>query len=124
MATIVTARIAAVAACLVLAGCSAGPEATARGFMEDKAAGRTAEALARVDPQMKQVAGPLVAAMLAAESAKATKLGGLENVEVVDTRNTDADHSVVRIKGHYRDGTATREQAKLRRVGGEWYVTM
>ncbi|MBD8546728.1 DUF4878 domain-containing protein [Sphingomonas sp. CFBP 8760] len=112
------------AACLSLAACSAGPEDTARGFMEDKAAGRTAEAMQRMDPAMAQTVGPIIAAVLATEAAKGKSHGGLKNVSVAEIVKADADHAIVRAEGHYGDGTVAREQTKLRRVDGTWYVTM
>lgn len=110
--------------CLTLAACSAGPDDTVRDFMQDKASGRTAEAMQRMDPAMAQTVGPLIAAVLATEAVKGRTHGGLKDVKVVESQKTDADHAVVRAEGRYGDGTVTREQTKLRRVDGKWYVTM
>jgi hypothetical protein len=92
--------------------------------MEDKAAGRTAEAMQRMDPAMAQTVGPMIAIVLATEAAKAKKAGGLKEVRIAETLETDADHATVRAEGHFADGTVTREQTKMRRVDGKWYVTM
>lgn len=122
--TTMTMRMVAVAACLGLAACSAGPGDAARGFMEDKAAGRTAEAMERMDPAMAQTVGPMIAVVLATEATKGKKAGGLKDVKVVETRQTDADHAIVRAEGHYGNGTVAREETKMRRIDGRWYVTM
>jgi len=122
--TTMTMRMVAVAACLGLTACSAGPEDAARGFMEDKAAGRTAEAMERMDPAMAQTVGPMIAVVLATEAAKGKKAGGLKDVKVVETRKTDADHAIVRAEGRYANGSVAREETKMRRIDGRWYVTM
>ncbi len=113
-----------VVACLALAACSSGPEDAVRGFMQDKAAGRTAEAMQRMDPAMAQTVGPMIAVVLATEATKGKRAGGLSAVKVVETRKTDADHAIVRAEGHYRNGTIAREETKMRRIDGKWYVTM
>ncbi len=110
--------------CLSLAACSAGPEDTVRGFMQDKAAGRTAEAMQRMDPAMAQTVGPMIAIVLATEAGKGKTHGGLKDVTVKETNRPDADHATVRAEGRYGDGTVAREETKLRRIDGTWYVTM
>lgn len=109
---------------LSLAACSAGPEDATCAFMQDKAAGRTAEAMQRMDPAMAQTVGPMIAVVLATEATKGRKHGGLKEVTVKETDKQDADHATVRAEGRYGDGTVAREQTKLRRVDGTWYITM
>ena len=115
------------AACLALVGCSgggSGPDAAATTFMEELSGGRTAEAMGRIDPELKQMGGMKITAMMQQRAAEVGKKGGLKEVRVVETTKSDDDHAVVTTEARFGDGTVSREKNKMRRVDGEWYVTM
>lgn len=117
-------RIAALTACLVLAGCSNAPDTAATEFTEAAAAGRTAEALERLDPERRRMADMKLTSAVRRAAADAERRGGLKDVRVVESEKSDGDHATVTVELRFGDGTTKRDVHKVRKVDGEWFVTM
>lgn len=124
-ASIRTFRSCLVMASLAIASCSSrdGPEAVAKAFICDVAAGRQAEALERYDPRLREVGGMVLGMSLAEGTARARRKGGVKDVRIVSTDLTDDTHATVTAEVHYGDGSTNRESGKVRQIQGRWYVT-
>ena|GEM_PF-1238888 len=76
-------RLPAILAALLLAGCSNGPEATVERFYRAVAAGNAEAAKAEMSVQLIGMLPPAkISAMLAEQSAKYQKCGGIKTVSV------------------------------------------
>jgi predicted small lipoprotein YifL len=114
----------AVAALLALTACGQGPGDAARAAVEAAGRGQTAEALERIDPEIKATAGILITPMLQGKAANAQKRGGVTSVGVEKIDQTDADHAVVTTVTRFGDGSTQTDTGKVRRIDGKWYITM
>lgn len=114
----------AAAALLALTACGQGPCDAARAAMEAAGRGQTAEALERIDPEIKATAGIFITPMLQGKAANAQKRGGLTSVEVEKIDQTDADHAVVTTVTRFGDGSTQTDTGKVRKIDGKWYITM
>ena len=114
----------AAAALLALTACGQGPGDAARAAMEAAGRGQTAEALERIDPEIKATAGIFITPMLQGKAANAQKRGGLTSVEVEKIDQTDADHAVVTTVTRFGDGSTQTDTGKVRKIDGKWYITM
>lgn len=92
--------------------------------MEAAGRGQTAEALERVDPEIKATAGIFLAPMLQGRATTAKKRGGVTSVAVEKVDRSNADHAVVTTVTRFGDGSTQTDTGKVRRVDGEWYITM
>lgn len=116
--------LVAAAALLALTACGQGPGDAARAAMEAAGRGQTAEALERIDPEIKASAGIFITPMLQGKALKAKAKGGVTSVEVEKIDKTDADHAVVTTVTHFGDGSTQTDTGKVRKVDGKWYITM
>ena len=112
------------AALLALTACGQGPGDAARAAMEAAGRGQTAEALERIDPEIKATAGIFITPMLQGKAANAQKRGGVTSVEVAKVDQTDADHALVTTVTRFGDGSTQTDTGKVRKVDGKWYITM
>lgn len=119
-------EVLVLAATLAASGCSrAGdPGDAASAFVSEVAKGRQAEALERVDPQLRQIGGMMLGMGLAEGTARAKRNGGLKEVRVLRSERTDDTHAVVTTETFYNDGSSRRDTGKLRLFEGTWFVTM
>lgn len=108
--------------CLVLAACSSGPDTRAEGFTRAVATEQTGAALEYVDPGLKSAFGSKLATSVANAGKKIQSKGGLLSVET--SSEVDGDFATVTIVQKFGDGSTTTEKMKMRKVEGEWYVTM
>jgi hypothetical protein len=92
--------------------------------MEAAGRGQTAEALERIDPEIKASAGVFITPMLQHKAVKAKAKGGVTSVEVEKVDQTDADHAVVTTVTRFGDGSTQTDTGKVRKVEGKWYITM
>jgi len=111
------------AAALLLSACSKGPESVATKFTTAGSKGHVAEATELLDPQMKATFGAKLPMAIAAAERKANARGGLKSVES-EKLSQDGDYATVSVISYYNDGSSTRENARLRRVDGKWYISM
>ena len=109
---------------LTLTACGQGPGDAARAAMEAAGRGQTAEALERIDPEIKASAGIFITPMLQGKAANAQKRGGVTSVEVDKIDQTDADHAVVTTVTRFGDGSTQTDTGKVRKIDGKWYITM
>ncbi|KTT98987.1 DUF4878 domain-containing protein [Sphingomonas sanguinis] len=116
--------LVAAAALLALTACGQGPGDAARAAMEAAGRGQTAEALERIDPEIKATAGILITPMLQGKAANAQKRGGVTSVEVEKIDKTDPDHAVVTTVTRFGNGSTQTDTGKVRRIDGKWYITM
>lgn len=116
--------LVAAAALLALTACGQGPGDTVRAATEAAGRGQAAEALERIDPEVKATAGIFITPMLQDKAAKAKKRGGVTSVEVEKVDQTDGDHAVVTTVTHFGDGSTQTDTDKVRKVDGKWYITM
>lgn len=116
--------LVAAAALLALTACGQGPGEAARAAVEAAGRGQTAEALERIDPEIKATAGILITPMLQGKAANAQKRGGVTSVEVEKVDQMDADHAVVTTVTRFGDGATQTDTGKVRKVEGKWYITM
>lgn len=116
--------LVAAAALLALTACGQGPGDAARAAMEAAGRGQTAEALERIDPEIKATAGIFITPMLQGKAANAQKRGGVTSVKVERVDQTDADHAVVTTVTRFGDGSTQTDTGKVRKVDGKWYITM
>ncbi|MET3435551.1 DUF4878 domain-containing protein [Sphingomonas sp. 1185] len=116
--------IVAAAALLALTACGQGPGDAARVAMEAAGRGQTAEALERIDPEIKATAGIFITPMLQDKAMKARAKGGVTSVEVEKVDETDGDHAVVTTVTRFGDGSTQTDTGKVRRIDGKWYITM
>ena len=116
--------LVAAAALLALTACGQGPGDAARAAMEAAGRGQTAEALERIDPEIKASAGIFITPMLHDKARKAKAKGGVTSVEVEKVDHTDADHAVVTTVTRFGDGSTQTDTGKVRRIDGQWYITM
>lgn len=107
----------------LLTGCSPGPSATAKAFAENAAAGRSAEALELMDPELKSAFGPKIVPALSKVSTAAEKKGGLESIAIEDEQ-IDGTRATLKISETFGDGSKNNSKMKLREIDGKWYVTM
>ncbi|MEG3092962.1 MULTISPECIES: DUF4878 domain-containing protein [Sphingomonas] len=114
----------AAAALLALTACGQGPGDAARAAMEAAGRGQTAEALERIDPEIKATAGIFITPMLQGKAANAQRRGGVTSVEVEKVDQTDADHALVTTVTRFGDGSKQTDTGKVRRLDGKWYITM
>ncbi|MDR6116248.1 MULTISPECIES: DUF4878 domain-containing protein [unclassified Sphingomonas] len=114
----------AAAALLALTACGQGPGDAARAAMEAAGRGQTAEALERIDPEIKATAGMFITPMLQGKAANAEKRGGVTSVEVEKVDQSDADHALVTTVTRFGDGSKQTDTGKVRRLDGKWYITM
>lgn len=114
----------AAAALLALTACGQGPGDAARAAMEAAGRGQTAEALERIDPEIKASAGIFITPMLQDKARKAKAKGGVTSVEVEKIDKTDADHAVVTTVTRFGNGSTQTDTGKVRRIDGKWYITM
>lgn len=114
----------AAAALLALTACGQGPGDAARAAMEAAGRGQTAEALERIDPEIKATAGIFITPMLQGKAANAQKRGGVTSVKVERVDQTDADHAMVTTVTRFGDGSTQTDTGKVRKVDGKWYITM
>lgn len=112
------------AALLALTACGQGPGDAARAAMEAAGRGQTAEALERIDPEIKASAGIFITPMLQDKARKAKAKGGVTSVEVEKVDHTEADHAVVTTVTRFGDGSTQTDTGKVRKVDGKWYITM
>lgn len=112
------------AALLALTACGQGPGDAARAAMEAAGRGQTAEALERIDPEIKATAGIFITPMLQDKAMKAKAKGGVTSVEVEKVDEADADHAVVTTVTRFGDGSTQTDTGKVRRIDGKWYITM
>ena len=112
------------AALLALTACGQGPGDAARAAMEAAGRGQTAEALERIDPEIKATAGIFITPMLQDKARKAKAKGGVTSVEVEKVDQTDADHALVTTVTRFGDGSKQTDTGKVRRLDGKWYITM
>jgi len=112
------------AALLALTACGQGPGDAARAAMEAAGRGQTAEALERIDPEIKASAGIFITPILQDKARKAKAKGGLTSVEVEKVDHTEADHAVVTTVTRFGDGSTQTDTGKVRKVDGKWYITM
>lgn len=116
--------LVAAAALLALTACGQSPGDAARAAIEAIGRGQTAEALERIDPEIKATAGIFIAPTLQDKARKAKAKGGVTSVEVEKIDRTDADHAVVTTVTRFGDGSTQTDTGKMRRVNGKWYITM
>ncbi|RSU68443.1 hypothetical protein BRX36_02570 [Sphingomonas sp. S-NIH.Pt1_0416] len=116
--------LVAAAALLALTACGQGPGDAARAAMEAAGRGQTAEALERIDPEIKATAGIFITPMLQDKARKAKAKGGVTSVEVEKVDQTDADHALVTTVTRFGDGSKQTDTGKVRRLDGKWYITM
>ena len=109
---------------LALAACGQGPGDVARDAMEAIGRGQTAEALERVDPEIKATAGIFITPILQGKAIKAKAKGGVTSVAVEKVDQSDADHATVTTATHFGDGSTETDTGKVRRIDGKWYITM
>lgn len=114
----------AAAALLALTACGQGPGDAARAAMEAAGRGQTAEALERIDPEIKATAGIFITPMLQGKAANAQKRGGVTSVKVERVDQADADHAMVTTVTRFGDGSTQTDTGKVRKVDGKWYITM
>lgn len=112
------------AALLALTACGQGPGDAARAAVEAAGRGQTAEALERIDPEIKASAGIFITPMLQDKARKAKAKGGVTSVEVEKVDHTEADHAVVTTVTRFGDGSTQTDTGKVRKVDGKWYITM
>ena len=112
------------AALIALTACGQGPGDAARAAMEAAGRGQTAEALERIDPEIKATAGIFITPMLQDKARKAKAKGGVTSVEVEKVDQTDADHALVTTVTRFGDGSKQTDTGKVRRLDGKWYITM
>ncbi|MDR6147617.1 hypothetical protein QE363_003410 [Sphingomonas sp. SORGH_AS870] len=112
------------AALLALTACGQGPGDAARAAIEAIGRGQTAEALERIDPEIKATAGIFITPMLQDKARKAKAKGGVTSVEVEKVDHTEADHAVVTTVTRFGDGSKQTDTGKVRRINGKWYITM
>lgn len=86
--------------------------------------GQAAEALERIDPEIKATAGIFIAPALQDKAKRAKAKGGVTSVTVEKIDQTDADHAVVTTVTLFGDGSTQTDTDKVRRVDGKWYITM
>jgi|GEM_PF-4731885 len=116
--------LVAAAALLALTACGQGPGDTVRAATEAAGRGQAAEALERIDPEIKATAGIFIAPALQDKARKAKAKGGVTSVTVEKVDQTDADHAVVTTVTRFGDGSTRTDTDKVRRVDGKWYITM
>ena len=116
--------LVAAAALLALIACGQGPGDAVRAATEAAGRGQGAEALERIDPEIKATAGIFITPMLQDKAAKAKKRGGVTSVTVGKVDQTDADHAVVTTVTRFGDGSTQTDTDKVRRVDGKWCITM
>lgn len=116
--------LVAAAALLALTACGQGPGEAARAAAEAVGRGQTAEALERIDPEVKATAGIFITPMLQDRARKAKAKGGVTSVRVEKVDQTDGDHAVVTTVTRFGDGSTQTDTDKVRRVDGKWYITM
>ncbi len=116
--------LVAAAALLALTACGQGPGDAARAAMEAVGRGQTAEALERIDPEIKATAGMFLTPMLQDKAKKAKAKGGVTSVAVEKVEQTDADHAVVTTVTRFGNGSTQTDTGNVRRVDGRWYITM
>jgi predicted small lipoprotein YifL len=122
--TMRTRAFVVMAMLLALTACGQGPGDAARAAMEAAGRGQTAEALQRVDPEIKTTAGIFIAPMLQDKARKAQAKGGVTSVMVEKVDQNDADHATVTTVTHFGDGSTQTDSGKVRRVDGKWYITI
>ena len=116
--------LVAAAALLALTACGQGPGDAVRAATEAAGRGQTAEALERIDPEIKATAGIFIAPALQEKAKRAKAKGGVTSVTVGKIEPTDADHAVVTTVTRFGNGSTQTEADKVRRVDGKWYITM
>lgn len=116
--------LVAAAALLALTACGQGPGDAVRAATEAAGRGHTAEALERIDPEIKGTAGIFITPALQDKARKAKAKGGVTSVTVEKVDQIDADHAVVTTVTHFGDGSKQTDTGKVRRADGEWYITM
>lgn len=119
-----TGPLVAAAALLALTACGQGPGDAVRAATEAAGRGQAAEALERIDPEIKATAGIFITPALQEKAKRAKAKGGVTSVTVGKIDQADADHAVVTTVTRFGDGSTQTDTDKVRRVDGKWYITM
>ena len=105
-----------------LAGCSSGPDDRVEGFYHAVSNNETGEALEYVDPGLTQAFGAKISASIARDYEKSKKKGGLLSLDT--SSQIEGDRAKVNVTATYGDGSTQDTDLKMRKIDGEWYITM
>ena len=108
---------------VLLSACGRGPDDTAVTFVKAANAGRTAEALEQLDPTVREMGGPKLAAAVGAQQKKNAAKGELKDV-TVDSTKVDGDYATVVVREKFSKASDATSNMKMRKVDGKWFVTM
>jgi len=116
-------HIIALALLPLIASCGSGPDVVATEFSKALAKGDTTAALDMMDPGIKQLGGPKLAAAMSQAGRKAQEKGGIDDVKVLES-NVDGDYAKVVVEDHFKNGSTSRDTIKLHKSDGKWLITM
>ncbi|WP_375271362.1 hypothetical protein [Sphingomonas sp.] len=106
-----------------LAACSNAAEDSAVAFVKAADEGRTAEALDHLDPTLRQMGGPKLAAGIGSAQKKTAAKGELKGVSA-DNSKVDGDYATVVVRETFTKSPDQINTMKMRKVDGTWFVTM
>mgnify|MGYP001627080150 CR=1 FL=1 len=110
---------------LALAACGESPESTVKNFYRAVEDGKIEKALEYVDPNIRQVWGGKLAIVLAAESEKIRRCGGIKSIET-EVVEANGDRRVVKTTIEYKNSggdkrcNAKSTNEKLVKMDGKW----
>lgn len=105
-----------------LSACSSSPGDRAEEFYIAVSENETGEALAVVDPGLTQAFGAKLSSNIAKNYEKSEARGGLLSLNT--TSEVEGDRANVRVTLTFGDGTKQEDNIKMRKIDGEWYLTM
>lgn len=107
---------------VVLSACSSSPSDRAEEFYVAVSENETGEALAVVDPGLTQAFGAKLSSSIAKSYEKSEARGGLLSLDT--TSEVEGDRANVRVSLTFGDGTTQEDNITMRKIDGEWYLTM
>ena len=105
-----------------LSACASSPGDRAEEFYIAVSENETGEALAVVDPGLTQAFGAKLSSNIAKNYEKSEARGGLLSLNT--TSEVEGDRANVRVTLTFGDGTKQEDNIKMRKIDGEWYLTM